>query len=129
MKEVKISIKYQSKGKPVGLPFQLIKNEILGRDYELSVVFADAKTSQALNKRFRGKNKPTNILSFPLTKKSGEIVFHLPTVRKDMSAFSLTFKNFLGLLFIHGLLHLKGMQHSSKMESKERLLCKHFHFN
>ena len=116
------------KGKLPSLPFQLLKNEILGHSYELSIVFADKQTSQSLNRRWRGKNKPTNILSFSLSKNAGELIIHLPTVKKEKGAFGMNFKNFLGLIIIHGMLHLKGMQHSSKMEVKERQFCKRFGF-
>jgi probable rRNA maturation factor len=129
LKSVKVSIKQQSKGKLPSLPFQILKDTVLGKGYELSIVSATKSTSRALNKRFRGKDRPTNILSFPLTPKSGELVIHLPTAKKDAPAFGLPIKKFLGYLIIHGMLHLKGMQHSSKMESKEKSISARFGFN
>ena len=59
--------------------------------------------------QFRGKNKPTNILSFEYSKTSGEIVIQLDCVKKDAPKFGLPYTKFLGFLFIHGLLHLKGI--------------------
>lgn len=122
-----ISIK-KPKGKLPSLPFLLLKDMILGKNYELSIVFADARTSRNLNYRFRGKDKPTNILSFPLSQKSGELVVHLPAVKRDAASFGRTYENFLGFLLIHGMLHLKGMRHGSKMEGKERQYCRFFQF-
>ncbi len=101
----------------VNIPKQkAIKEEILGKDYELSLVFCKDTLSRKLNRIYRGKDKPTNVLSFPLSKKSGEIFIN--TNRLD--GFSPTY------LFIHGLLHLKGMQHGVKMENEEKRILKLF---
>jgi len=93
-----------------------IKEKILGKDYELSLVFCKDTLSRKLNRIYRGKDKPTNILSFPLSKNSGEIFIN--TDRLD--GFSPTY------LFIHGLLHLKGMQHGVKMDNEEKRFLKLF---
>ena len=108
------------------IPFSKIKNACLGKHYELSLVFIDNKLSRQLNKVYRKKNKPTNILSFPLSKDSGEIFIDLELAKKEASDFDQTFPNFIGFLFIHGLLHLKGMQHGSTMEKAESKLRKKF---
>lgn len=101
------------------IPFTRLKNSALGQDFELSLVFIDNIFSRRLNRTYRGKNKPTNILSFPLTKKSGEIFIDLVTSKKDAKKFEMSFRNFVTFLFIHGLLHLKGMRHGYTMERKE----------
>jgi len=124
-----VSIKRQTKGKLPSLPFQRLKDKILGKDYDLSIVFASIRTSKNLNRRFRGKNRPTNILSFSLSPKTGELVIHAKTAKKEAPRFGRTYKKFLGLLIIHGMLHLKGMRHSSKMESKEKSIQDQFGFN
>ncbi len=115
------------KRKVPSLPFSVIKDSILGKSYELSLVFAIKKVVHDLNVRLRGKDYVPNILSFPYTKKSGEIFIHLPTVKKQAPDFEMTFEKYLIFLFIHGCLHLKGMQHSSRMEVRERELLKKFY--
>jgi probable rRNA maturation factor len=122
----KFSIRTLSKGKLPRLPFLEIKNAILGKDYDLSVVFIGDKRSATLNKTHRGKDKPANVLSFPLEKNSGEIFLNPRRAQKEASQFGESYKNFLGFLFIHGLLHLKGFDHSSKMESEEKRFRKKF---
>lgn len=121
-----VSIRNTTKGKLPRLPFVDIKNAILGEKYELSVVFCGSSLSRRLNKTYRGKNKPTNVLSFPLSKKSGEIVIDLARSKKEAPQFNEKFTNFIGFLFIHGLLHLKGLDHGSTMESKEQRFRKMF---
>lgn len=121
-----VSIRNTTKGKLPRLPFVDIKNSILGERYELSIVFCGSGLSKRLNRTYRGKNKPTNVLSFPLSKKSGEIVIDLVRSKKEAPQFDEKFVNFIGFLFIHGLLHLKGLDHGSTMESKERRFRKMF---
>ncbi len=115
-----------SKGKVPSLPFVVVKDKILGKKYQLSLVFADKKTAQELNIRMRGKDYVPNILSFPYSKDTGEIFIHLPTAKKQAPDFDMDFEKYILFLFIHGCLHLKGMEHSSTMETKEYQLLKYF---
>lgn len=97
-----------------------IKNHVLGEKFELSLVFVGDKLSKSLNNKYRGKNKPTDILSFPLSSQSGEIFINLKRVTVEARKFNRSFENFVLFLFVHGLLHLKGMDHGSKMENAEK---------
>src|SRR5204863_1603989 len=76
-----------------GMYFSRIKEKVLGKKYELSLVFISLAESKKLNRSYRKKNKPTNVLSFGLTKNVGEI-FLSPLAKKDTAG-----------LFIHGLCH------------------------
>lgn len=99
-----------------------LKNKILGKNYELSVVFTNSLLSRRLNRTYRGKNKSADVLSFPLSKNSGEIFIDLDTAKKEAPLFDMSFKKFVKFLFIHGLLHLKGMRHGATMERTEQKL-------
>ncbi|WP_460997032.1 rRNA maturation RNase YbeY, partial [Staphylococcus aureus] len=88
--------------------FVEIKNKGVGKKYNLSLVFVGDKKSQTLNNKYRGKNKPTNCLSFSLDKNSGEIFINLNKAKKEAPQFEKKFPNFVAFLFIHSLLHLKG---------------------
>ncbi len=127
MQEGKVSITNMTKGNPLkGLPFQLIKDKVLGKKYELSLVFCGPRKSRELNFKFRGKNKPTNVLSFPLSQNSGEIFIAPAVVKKEASKFGKTFNAFIAQLLIHGLFHLKGMEHGGTMEKAEAKIQKYF---
>lgn len=126
--ENKFSIINKTKGKIPLLPFLKMKNDILGKDYTLSIAFVDEKTSKRLNSEYRKKNKPTNILSFLLHKDEGEIVLCPTIVKKEAKNFDKTFLQFLGFLTIHGMLHLKGLDHGEKMEKEERKYLSHNKF-
>ncbi|HNW71687.1 MAG TPA: rRNA maturation RNase YbeY [Candidatus Paceibacterota bacterium] len=113
------SILNKTKGRLPSLPFVLMKEDILGKDFSLSLAFINSKEMRMLNKKHRNIDKATNILSFPLSKKSGEIIICPSVVKKETANFNKTFRQLLGFLVIHGMLHLKGMEHSSKMERAE----------
>jgi rRNA maturation RNase YbeY len=108
------------------VPFLLIKEKLLGKKYNLTVVFCTPKESQEKNKTYRGKDYPTNILSFPLSDDEGEIYISLSTARRDAKNFDMSYEKFLHLLFIHGCLHLKGHDHGSTMEGLEDTHLKKF---
>ena len=115
------SIINKTKGKLGSLPFVKIKEDILGKKYSLSIAFVDEKTSKEINKKYRNKNKSTNILSFLLSKNMGEIILCPVVIKKEVKIkkFNKTYPELLGFLVIHGMLHLKGFEHSSTMERLE----------
>ena len=103
------SMTNKTRGTLPRVPFREIKEAILGKHYALSLVFIGKTRSRRLNTSYRGKPKPTNVLSFPLDTKTGEI-FITPSVANPRE---------IGFLFIHGCLHLKGFDHGSTMERLE----------
>ena len=106
--------------------FVSVKERILGKNYELSMVFCDSIESKKINKKYRNKNKPTNVLSFPLDEKSGEIFIDLEKTKLEFKDFEMSHKNFIAFLYIHGLLHLKGFDHGDEMEKLEKKYLKEF---
>ncbi len=100
--------------------FDQIKKAVLGPKYELSFVFISAAKIKELNKTYRNISKPTDILSFPLSKTSGEIFICKSEAKKEMLKFNRPYENFILFLFIHGLVHLKGYDHGPKMERVEK---------
>jgi len=121
-----ISMLNKTKGKLPRLPFVQLKNKILGEDFELSLVFVSPKESHKINFVYRQKDNPTNVLSFPLSKNSGEIFLDCKTSAKDAPNFDMTPTKFLLFLVIHAMLHLKGYEHGSTMERQEKKFLKIF---
>jgi probable rRNA maturation factor len=117
--EDKFSLINKTRSKTPPLPFILIKNDILGKDYSLSLAYLSKENIRKINKTYRGKDKATNILSFPLSKNSGEILLCPSIIKNETEKFGRNFKQLLCFLVIHGMLHLKGMEHGSKMEKAE----------
>jgi len=103
-----------------------IKNKILGKRYELSVVLLDNKESKKINKKIRNKNYPANVLSFPLEQTAGEIFLDLET-KNEAPKFDMNYSKYLTYLFIHGCLHLKGFDHGDEMDKLEDKYLKLFY--
>lgn len=122
----KISILNTTKIKAPKVPFEVLHDFILGKKYELSVAFVDPKTIQKINKKYRKKNKPTNVISVNLDEKNGEIILCPQIIKKETEIFKENFQNLTIILVIHAMLHLKGYEHGSKMNNIELRLQKKF---
>jgi probable rRNA maturation factor len=95
---------------------------------ELCIVLTDDETIRALNRQWRGIDKPTNVLSFPAAitatsagsiKFSGDIVIAYETVRRECDEEGQIFLHHLAHLTIHGFLHILGYGHEHDADSKE----------
>ncbi len=102
--------------------FAKIKKAVLGEAYDLSFAFVTpAKMRQAmkykkLTPNELTKTKTSNVLSFPLSKHTGEILI----CKAAAKPYTVEY------LFIHGLLHIKGLKHSDTMERTEDKILKKF---
>jgi probable rRNA maturation factor len=108
------------------MPFVAIKNAILGKKYQLSVVFPDQQTSRELHRTWKNKTRPVNVLSFPLDRLSGEIFLTLSEARKEAKKYDRSYYEHLTVLFIHGILHLRGLRHGKDMDLLEKKFLKKF---
>ncbi|MDY6407877.1 MAG: rRNA maturation RNase YbeY [Pseudomonadota bacterium] len=104
---------------------------------EVSVVLADNEFVHILNRDYRGKDKPTNVLSFenavhPPSGQpwlAGDIIIAYETVRQEAKDLRIPFLEHLAHLIIHGTLHLQGYDHltdkdAENMEAKEISIMK-----
>lgn len=96
--------------------FAAIKDAVLGKKYELSVAYIPAAQMRRITIQTKKKDHVSNVLSFPLSPTSGEILL----CPQAAAPYSLPY------LFIHGCLHLKGYKHGDTMDSTERKLLKRF---
>jgi len=88
----------------------------------LSLAFVGKEEIKKLNKKFRKKNKETDVLSFELNENEclGEIVICPEVVKDNAKKYRVTIKNEMLKMFIHGILHLCGYDHEkSKKAEKE----------
>ncbi len=108
------------------IPFEKMARDVLGAEYDLSVVFVGNKRSRDLNRSYRSKTYTPNVLSFPLSDSMGEIFLNPNIIRKEAPRFSMNVRSFTGFLFIHALLHLKGYDHGDTMERVERRYLKKY---
>ncbi len=96
--------------------------------YQVSLVFCNDEFIKGLNKNYRGKNKPTDVLSFPVpesfpqygdVKLLGEIYISLETILNRNENDLSKAKSEVKLLFCHGILHLLGYSHDTPEEREE----------
>ena len=104
-------------------------------DAELCVVLANDAFVKELNKTWRGKDKPTNVLSFPTggipfavggeplidmgPHLLGDVVLALETIAREATDQKKTFSHHLAHLVVHGVLHLLGQDHEEDDEAEE----------
>ena len=99
---------------------------------ELGVVLAGDKDVRALNARWRGKNRPTNVLSFPLEmpqpgathgRAAGDVVLAYETVAREARQKGIPLLDHAAHLIVHGVLHILGYDHEEdrQAEAMERL--------
>lgn len=112
---------------------------------EISFLFTNDEQVRTLNCEYRGKNRPTNVLSFPSGESLearlrqaggpplmlGDIALAFETTLREAGEKSLTLKDHASHLVIHGILHLLGFDHqddgeAEAMEAKEIAFCRDF---
>lgn len=92
----------------------------------ISFVFSDDASVRTLNRTWRGKDKPTNVLSFPDGDPDengavhlGDIVLAAETVAHEATEAAIPFEHHLTHLLLHGCLHLLGYDHMEDAEARE----------
>ena len=120
------SITNKTRGSVPRVLFARLKKEVLGETYDLSVALVTKAEATRVTLESKNKDTPSNVLSFPLSKTSGEIILCPATARAQAPDYGMSAGTFLIYLFIHGLLHLKGRQHGATMEREERRIMQQF---
>ena len=90
--------------------------EAVGLRGEVEVLLASDRTLRRLNRTFRGKDKATDVLSFPASREfagehGGDLAISLDTAQRQADAFGHSLRDEVRVLLVHGLLHLSGMDH------------------
>ena len=97
-------------------------------EWEISVLLTDDGAVQALNRDWRGKDKPTNVLSFPASADDlpmgapmmlGDIALGFETVVKEAEDLGKPLSDHFCHLVVHGMLHLLGFDHISDAQADE----------
>jgi len=92
---------------------------------ELSVLLADDKKIRTLNKKYRGQDQATDVLSFPQNEEEenkqnshlmGDVVISTVTAKRQAAGHGLSIEEEIVLLLIHGILHLLGFDHERSNE-------------
>lgn len=97
------------------------------KEGEVSVVMVDNEEIRKLNRLYRSKDQPTDVLSFPMHDGPlngdeyvvlGDVVISVPKAREQAQEYGHSFERELGFLLVHGLLHLAGFTHDDEEEER-----------
>jgi len=102
----------------------------VGLEGEVEVLLAGDRTLRRLNREYRGKDKATDVLSFPAAeelagKYGGDLAISLETAKRQAEEHGHGLRDEVRVLLLHGLLHLSGMDHEvdgGEMAAREGLL-------
>jgi probable rRNA maturation factor len=95
---------------------------------EVAIVLTDDAAIRKLNRAWRRRDRPTNVLSFPAPPRPagasgrhplGDVVIAYETCEREAAAEGKPFKNHVSHLAVHGFLHLLGYDHGSREEAEE----------
>lgn len=124
-----IDIKTTVRGPVPRIPFGEIAQAILGDKFELSLVVCGDSLARRMNITYRKKTYKPNVLSFPLSKNEGEIFLNVRKAAREAHVAGMPLRERLAYLFIHGCFHLKGLDHSDRMEHEEMRVMRKFNLN
>lgn len=102
----------------------------------LTVVFTDSARLRRLNRRYRGRDKVTDVISFAMSegadsqynaKELGDIFISLPRARRQAREYETTAREEIKRLVIHGVLHLLGYDHIKPGPARQMRLREEFH--
>ena len=121
-----------SNGIPSRAELRNVAQSTLDRDASVTIRFVDGREGRALNRRYRGRDHATNVLTFVYdddVSLAGDIVLCVPVVVKEARAQRKTLRAHFAHLVIHGMLHLQGYDHerdddAARMEAREIALLR-----
>jgi probable rRNA maturation factor len=102
-------------------------------EVELSLLFVNDLQIQTLNRRYLHRDKPTNVLAFPMRKGEfptlhphllGDLVISVETARRQSNRFGLNEMEMVILLMVHGVLHLIGYEHEGTKKGAREMALK-----
>ncbi len=116
-----------------GVAKKVLKGENRVRE-NISIAFVSAEEIQKLNKTYRKKDKPTDVLSFERVSdfkdECAEIVICPEYVKEQTKNSSVSLKKELARMLIHGLLHALGYDHEISKEEEEKMFARQeFYFS
>lgn len=108
--------------------FEMLSKEVFSKvDYnckvEVSLLLTSDEIIKELNNQYRNKDKPTDVLSFPMEDKLmlGDIAISIDTAKKQAEEREIALEREVAFLFIHGLLHLLGYDHETSIEDEKEM--------
>jgi len=111
----------------------MVLAELASPDAELSISFVDDAQIRELNRRYLGRDKPTNVLAFSMSEGDfpslhpqvlGDVIVSVETARRQSNRFGLDEIEMVAFLMVHGILHLLGYEHEGTKKGAREMALK-----
>lgn len=117
-----VEIANRTRSRIPAVPIEAIYRKVFGvRAMDISLVFIGDTAMRRINTAYRGKHKTTNVLSFTLERRLGELLISLPQAKREAKRDKVSLKRKLEELIVHGMLHLKGYDHERSPREHTRM--------
>ncbi len=118
-----LTVQYAVKNSRLPTPAQFRRwaRAALERDARITVRLVGSREARALNRRFRGKDHPTNVLSFTLQsapRLEGDLALCAPVIAREARSQRKTGTAHYAHLTVHGVLHLQGYDHETERQAR-----------
>ena len=113
----------------------LVLEHLSIENWEFSITLCDDKYIHEINREYRKKDKPTDVITFVMSDEpfpieggevelysAGDIIISLDTVNENSKYFKVEYEEELKRVLIHGILHLKGLDHETNESYEEMLI-------
>ena len=119
---LRLSVQYavRSQGLPSRAQLRRWARAALERDARVTVRIVGGGEARTLNHHFRGKNRPTNVLTFVMRERprlEGDLALCAPVIAREARAQHKSTRAHYAHLVVHGVLHLQGYDHEKKREA------------
>jgi probable rRNA maturation factor len=122
-RRLNLTVQYRVRARGVPAPAQVRRwaRAALERDARLTVRIVGDGEARALNRNFRGKDRPTNVLTFVMSERprlEGDIALCAPLIAREARRQGKSAAAHYAHLVVHGVLHLQGYDHESEREAR-----------
>jgi probable rRNA maturation factor len=123
MPKLNLHIQFASEARslPTKTQFHKWAKAALRVDTQVTIRIVDAEEGRQLNSMYRGKDYPTNVLTFPITEEPilmGDIIICAPVVEAEATSQAKSLEAHYAHLTIHGILHLHGYDHETEPQAE-----------
>lgn len=107
-----------------------LADRVSRKKWIVSISFVRKEKMKQLNRTYRRKNRPTDVLSFSMKEGSllGDVIICPAVARSNARKYKISYQSEIGRLAVHGLLHLLGHDHGKRMFDLQDRILKEVHY-
>jgi len=113
-----VQVACAASGAPIADRLRTFARAAAGATTEVTLRIVGAAEGRRMNRAYRGRRNPTNVLAFSYDRRRGDIVLCHPVVAREARAQGSTLEAHYAHLVVHGLLHLRGYHHERSADAR-----------